>query len=394
MKLLLYSHSFAPNVGGVESIVLSLARGLAELRTIDDRPRFELTMVTETPAGDAGTQSLPFAVIRQPSAITLWRLIEAADLVHLAGPALLPLVLAWLARKPVAIEHHGYQAVCPNGLLLYQPDGSMCPGYFQARRYDKCVRCQAAEKPKLRAFVKVMGMLPRNVLAKSSACNIAVSRHVAERLKLPRSRVVYHGIETGNEFDQPAPETTVSPQAICFAYVGRLVQEKGLPVLLQAVDILRREHQDFRVLLIGDGPQRALLEATIGRCRLGDCIRITGFLHGRKFAETLDQVQVVVMPSIWEETAGLAVMEHMMRGRLVIASKIGGLLETIGDAGLMFIPGDAEDLVRCMRAVLRDPAIALRLGRKGRERAKSLFRRERMIAEHADIYQELSGQHT
>jgi glycosyltransferase involved in cell wall biosynthesis len=108
MKLLLYSHSFAPRVGGVETIVLSLARGLAELRTVDNRPRFELTLVTETSAGDFDERSLEFPVVREPSALALKRLIDAADVIHLAGPALLPLFLAWLSRKPVVLEHHGY----------------------------------------------------------------------------------------------------------------------------------------------------------------------------------------------------------------------------------------------------------------------------------------------
>jgi glycosyltransferase involved in cell wall biosynthesis len=106
-------------------------------------------------------------------------------------------------------------------------------------------------------------------------------------------------------------------------------------------------------------------------------------------AQALARVHVVVMPSVWEETAGLAAMEHMMRGRLVIASKIGGLLETIGDAGIACLPANAEDLARCMREVLRDRSLLATLGRKGRERAQSLFLRDRMIADHVGIYQEI-----
>jgi len=75
--------------------------------------------------------------------------------------------------------------------------------------------------------------------------------------------------------------------------------------------------------------------------------------------------------------------------RPVIASEIGGLRETVGDAGLMCQPGSSEDLARCMREVLHDRALLPALGRKGRERARSLFLRERMIAEHAHIYRSL-----
>ena len=58
---------------------------------------------------------------------------------------------------------------------------------------------------------------------------------------------------------------------------------------------------------------------------LGPCTTITGFLRGHAFVNALQDVNVVVMPSMWEETAGLAAIEQMMRGRLVIAADIGGL---------------------------------------------------------------------
>jgi len=394
MKLLLYSHSFAPNVGGVETIALSLACGLAELRAVGDRPPFELTLVTETLAEDFEDRALPFPVVRRPGVLALKRLIDAADLIHLAGPALLPLFLAWLSGKPVVLEHHGYQSICPNGLLLHQPDGSICPGHFQARQYNKCVRCQSAGMSRLKSIAQLLLMFPRNLLARSVACNIAVSRHVSERIALPRSRVVYHGIENTSWPEIAVAEIPTMQGKLRFVYVGRLVAEKGVPVLLQAVEILKRERHEFELLVIGDGPQRADLEALTARAGLGDCVQFTGLLRGPKLAEALRSVHVMVMPSVWEETAGLAAIEHMMRGRLVIASKIGGLLETIGDCGVACLPGNAEDLARCMREVLRDRSLVATLGHKGRERAQSFFLRDRMIADHAGVYREIVGWHT
>ena len=195
MRLLLYSHSFAPNVGGVETVVMSLARGLAELRTVNNRTLFNLTVATETPAGDFDDTSLPFTVVRQPGVLALRRLIRDADVIHLAGPVLLPLFLARLARKPVALEHHGYQAICPNGLLLHQPDGSICPGHFQAARYGKCVSCQAAQMSGLRSLVSVLLMFSRNALARRASRNLAISTHVLKRHNLPHSQVIYYGID-------------------------------------------------------------------------------------------------------------------------------------------------------------------------------------------------------
>lgn len=106
-------------------------------------------------------------------------------------------------------------------------------------------------------------------------------------------------------------------------------------------------------------------------------------------AETLRDVSVVVMPSLCEETAGLAAMEQMMRGRLVIASKIGGLAEVVENTGLTFPAGNTEALAEAMKSVLRDPAIIETLGRKARDRARLLFLRARMVEEHARVYREV-----
>jgi glycosyltransferase involved in cell wall biosynthesis len=118
MKLLVYSHYFAPSVGGVETIVLALARGLAELPDSGGAQQFQVTLVTQTPAGNYDDSALPFRTIRQPDFVQLWHLVRNSDVVHVAGPALAPLIFGLVARKPLVVEHHGFQTICPNGQLL------------------------------------------------------------------------------------------------------------------------------------------------------------------------------------------------------------------------------------------------------------------------------------
>jgi glycosyltransferase involved in cell wall biosynthesis len=391
VKLLVYSHFFPPSVGGVETIVESLGRGLASALKRDGTPEFDVTAVTETRADKAGDGLLPFRVERGPTLRQLWRHIRRADVIHAAGPALLPLLLAWLARKPVVIEHHGYQSVCPNGLLLHLPDRTICPGHFRAGNYAECFRCQRCEKGVLRSFAGLLLMFPRFWLSCKAAMNVAITKHVLERQALARSSVVYYGIE------DPLPTDTLSRPAVrdsekvCFAYVGRLVPEKGVAVLLEAARTLKEQGQSFEVLLIGDGPERPGLAAIAAREGLGNCVRFTGMLTGTALEEALREAHVVVMPSIWEETAGLSAIEQMMRGRLVIASDIGGLGEVVGDAALKFLPGSAGELANCMKRVLQNPSLIDGMGRKARERALRLFARRRMIEEHASAYHAVLG---
>ena len=389
MKLLIYSHFFAPSIGGVESAVLSLAGGLSELRTPEGASEFDVTLVTHTAAVDFDDHSLPYRVVRNPSPLNLWRIVRNSDVMHLAGPALPPLVCGSLARKPMVVEHHGYQAICPNGLMVHQPDRSICPGHFQAAHYTKCVRCRAYETSRLRSLVELLLMFPRFWLCRAVSVNLAISHHVHERHGLPRSSVVYYGIE------EPLRKDTVSSTAanatgrFCFAYVGRFFPEKGIAILLQAARMLRGERCEFEVRLIGDGPQRPKLEEIIKANQLDSCVRITGYLTGTALAEALRDVRVVVMPSVCEETAGLAAIEQMMRGRLVIASKIGGLAEVVGDAGLQFPPGNVEALAECMKRVMQDSSIVDSIGPRARERARQFFLRARMVEQHAIAYREL-----
>jgi glycosyltransferase involved in cell wall biosynthesis len=384
MNLLIYSHYFAPSVGGVESIVQSLAAGIAELRTLNGDREFNVTVVTETLAGSYDDTKFAFRVVRRPGVIRLWQLVRASDVIHAAGPAFLPMFLAWLSRKRFVIEHHGYQATCPNGLFVHQPDRAICPGYFQAGRYSECFRCLRSEFSSGTTAAKLLAfMFPRHWLSRAATTNIAVTKHVDDRQKLPHTKVVYHGIED----PLPNPQRSI-PQKLRIAYVGRLVPEKGIPALLEAAKILKAEGHDFEIRIIGDGSERPKLEELIQRDKLEPFTSITGFLTGDAFTGALRDVSVVVMPSTWEETAGLAAIEQMMRGRLVIAADIGGLAEVLGDTGLKFAPGNAVSLANCLRSVIENPGLIGSYGQEARSRALQLFQLSKMVTEHSRIYRD------
>lgn len=279
MKLLLYSHFFAPSVGGVETVVLNLARGLSDRRDANGASEFEVTLVTQTPGGNYDDSSLPFRVVRRPGYVQLWRLIRSSNIVHIAGPALAPVCLARLARKPYVIEHHGYQATCPNGLLFHHPTNAVCPGHFQAGDYLECMNCNTKIEGSLGALRLLASTFLRRAGCRSATINVAPSHHVANRQGLPRTAVIFHGVSDPFAGAQEKKETPALENRI-FAYVGRLVVEKGVSVLVEAARLLSAEGRAVNVLIIGDGPERPNLEKQITASHLESCVRITGFLSG------------------------------------------------------------------------------------------------------------------
>lgn len=385
MKLLIYSNFFAPSVGGVETFVLSLARGLAAFRAPGGEVEFEITVVTQTAASTFDDESLPFRIVRQPNAIQLWDLVRACDVLHVAGAALPPIIQGWLARKPVIVEHHGFQTICPNGQLLIEPSGTPCPGHFMAGRHAECLRCSSAEG--VFASFKLWSLtFARRWLCRRVARNITPTAWLGGLIQLPRIAAIPHGLE----FVAPAPvHSAAASQVPVVAFQGRLVSTKGVGVLFEAAHILLEQNREFAMLVIGDGPERASLERLAQNAPLAGRVRFAGRLVGAELEGALAQAAAVVVPSLGGEVFGLVVAENMSRGLPVIASDLGAFVEVLGEGGLTFRTGDAAGLAVELGRILDDPAFAARVGQLGRMRAVEFCDFRRMLEAHARIYRDV-----
>ena len=339
--------------------------------------------MTETPAGDFDDAALPFRVVRRPGKLTLCRLLRDADVVHVAGPAFAPLALGLLLRKPVVVEHHGFQTICPNGQLLIEPSGIPCPGHFMARRRGECFRCNAGQGWLASRKLWLMTFVRRS-LCRRVAANITPTAWLAGLLGLPQAVAIPHGLETIAPL-VPIPEQLQRP---VIAFQGRLVTTKGVGILFDAARILSEQGYAFELLVIGDGPERAALEQRAQQDLLVGKVRLTGRLAAEQLAAALAKSSVVVVPSLGGEVFGLVVAENMGRGLPVIASDLGAFVEVVGDAGLTFRTGDAAELARELAGVLDDPAFSAQLRHHARQRALEFCDYQRMLDAHASVYEQ------
>jgi glycosyltransferase involved in cell wall biosynthesis len=169
-------------------------------------------------------------------------------------------------------------------------------------------------------------------------------------------------------------------------FIGRLVSTKGVHILLQAIHELR--DLEFQLHIVGDGPERARLEADVRSLGLEERVVFHGSLVGDEREQVLAKAKIVVMPSLCE-TFGLVALENMARGKVLIASGIGPLSEVIGDAGLTFPVGDARALARCIEQVLKSDQLAEQMAARAVERANSFFTTERMVDDHRLLYRRI-----
>lgn len=179
--------------------------------------------------------------------------------------------------------------------------------------------------------------------------------------------VVPNGIEA--ETKRYSATNTVNPKQLLF--VGRLVPEKGLDTLLAALQLAK----DTQICLdiIGDGPERTILEQLVSDLGLDHRVYFAGYLTEPEMAPYYKKAAIVVIPSVWYEPFGLVALEAMLRGKAVIASKSGGLAETIEHlkTGLLVTPGDPLELAESITYLIKNPRIRKRLEVTGRKAAES-----------------------
>ena len=332
MRVCLYSHAFWPSVGGIETVSDLLANYLHGRGV-------EVTVVTQTSA-NGNAEPRPYRVVRTPTAAGLAQVVAAQDLVHCNGMSIRGVFAAFGRGVPVIVTHQSYNAAVPHSL----------------RELRKML---VNEGP--RRIPHAVGSALGMHLAEINAC---ISRFLHDRLRPPRGIVVYNPI--GRSF-RPLPDTERTDR---FAFVGRLVADKGCDVLLRALAECGRRGYRYGLDVYGSGPEQDKLVALVRECGLSEQVKFHGSIRGEELAEAYNRSLAVVVPSVWQEPLGIVALEAMACGRAVIASAGGGLGEIVSGVGVTFPNGDFEALADGLIRLAENPGLREEAERKGAQSAK------------------------
>jgi glycosyltransferase involved in cell wall biosynthesis len=172
--------------------------------------------------------------------------------------------------------------------------------------------------------------------------------------------------------------------------VGRLSAEKGFHDLVEAVAIARQNAAEFRVVIVGEGPERQRLEASIARLGLTGCVLLPG--HDNDMALWYALASALVMPSHSEGSPNV-LLEAMAAGLPVVATTVGGIPEiaAAGETALLVPPHNPQALARAICTIVNEPAAAAAMGQAGYRHAGERF----SVASHyrslIGVYERLTG---
>ena len=301
-------------------------------------------------------------------------IIHIHNLYPFISPSILPVCRN--AGIPIVMTVHNYRLICPKGLHMY--NGKICEKCAEGHEYWCIFRnCEAS-------YFKSFGYALRNWFARKRRLYINNIAIYATLTHFQRQRLIKQGF--------PADKITVIPNMAnsnglkqniklgdYVGFIGRVSPEKGTSVLMDAA----RKCTEISFKVAGSYDRMPHLPKTAPFN-----FEFRGYLDRKRIDDFYAGSRMIIVPSLWYETFGLVVAEAMLIGKPVICSRIGGLPEIVDDGvtGLLFEPGNAEELAEKIRYLWERPDLCREMGNTGCEKALHEYSPERYYERLMRVY--------
>ena len=267
----------------------------------------DVHVITQT-SGDA-IAGANFPLTRRPSITKLVKLLGWSDLFFQNNISLRSLLPALILRKPTLVVHQTWLRDTRDGV-----------GWNNRIKHG-LLRC---------------------------VTNIAISKAVADGIS-------GHSFVIGNPYDDRIFRSVRDlARDKNLVFVGRLVSDKGVDLLLQALKLLQNDNLFPDLTIVGSGPEEENLQDLSAQLGLDRQLTFAGQQSGTALAEILNRHRILVVPSRWAEPFGVVALEGIACGCVVVGSEKGGLSEAIGPCGLTFKNGDVRALADQLKRLLND----------------------------------------
>ena len=234
---------------------------------------------------------------------------------------------------------------------------------------------------------------------KHAICVSAATRNILVEAGIPieNARVIHTGLDPRQFSEgQKAHQPDHKNQTLNLLYAGRIYPEKGVDTAIHALEklIFGRDLQNIKLSVVGSGSPEYenFLHHLVDKAGLNDYVSFSRHIPAEEMPQLLQKFDVLLVPSIWQEPFSRIVLEGMISGLVVIATPTGGTTEILKDSenGLLFSPGDAEDLAQKIASAAIDPELHRRLASAGRQTVLEGFTMTKMIDEIEGYLQEVA----
>lgn len=245
--------------------------------------------------------------------------------------------------------------------------------------------------------------LPFHIFRKLVDKVICVSKSVARDTaakRIPPSKIstIYNGIDPNLTLTRSREEVRrslgISDTSPLVGISGTIRFWKGQDVVVKAIHLLKKTFPNITCLIIGDSPKdqaeyEGKLHGLIEELAISNNVRFLG--HQDRVFDFINAIDVPIHASTVPEPFGRVIIEAMSLEKPIVASRAGGVTEIVveGETGLMFTPGDANELAACVAKLLENPDLARTMGRNGKLRVKEFFHADQTVKQVMALYREI-----
>lgn len=322
-RILIYSKDFFPSIGGIEEITDIICDGLTRLGC-------DVTLITDTLINDSQYDSTHYAykVCRKPSWVDVVRMYRGCDVfIHQATSLRMMYPFLFGRRTWIAVHH---QIKLPDNFNTFL---KWCCYHFSH--------------------------------------NIAVSQATADGYKLPHYHVIHNAMRTSCYRRTNDDYSTRNG----FVYIGRIIQGKGVDLLIRAFLQYKNEtNSEDKLYVIGkETDYSKTLQAKYKETSFFDDVVFTGYLSDEDAVSVMNNSKVGIVPSTYMEAFGITTLQHLATGNVTIGSDGDGISEALDGNGILFRKNDEKDLCRAMKeASSKSPQECENMYMKGLERLEFL----------------------
>ncbi len=275
------------------------------------------------------------------------------DIIHIQHLSHLSTNIVLISKKknlPIIYTLHDFWLICARGQLI-TPSYKICPG----PNIMRCIRCLSYMNPSYNDIRKYL--LHMRKIRKNIDIYLSPSRFLLEIMVkngIPREKIIYSPYGFKKDLIKYDAKKWSKRDRIVFGFIGRIIPVKGLSILLEAFKMVSNQY-DTELRIYGYAGNKLIYL----RKKAGNKVIFNGGFPNWEIDKVLGEIDVLVVPSIWYENSPLVIQEAFLKGRPVIASRMGGMQELVKDNvnGFLFTPGDPRDLASKMKMILEDPSI-------------------------------------
>ena len=304
---------------------------------------------------------------------------------HIFQHQLSPSIILALKKSgtPIVNTVHDLKVVCSNYKMLNSK--GICEE-CKGGKYYKCFLNSCVKGSKLNSMVNTLEAYLHKFLKSYQYVDMYICPSDFYRKKLIEFGIAENKtIHIPNFIDIKEFEPCYEAEDY-FVYMGRLSEEKGIKVLINAMNKVKVS----KLYVLGTGPLESELIKQVEDSKLSN-VEFLGFKTGKELENIIKKSKFVVIPSIWYENCPMSVIEAMAYGKPVIGSDLGGIPELIEDkgTGLIFKSGDKEDLANKINYLLDNPSICNEMGVSGRKRAEDCYDKAIHYEKINEVYNKL-----